>query len=103
MRARVHLLLRATDARVSRVFGWPRFRKQNNGEDQCSRVVARRTGISAMATANARAERGDRSVSTCGAKIADHPQLPRSAGAVPQSCGDHYKEPTRYARYRYFA
>jgi DNA repair photolyase len=56
-----------------------------------------------MAAADTRAERCDRSVSTRGEKIADHARLPRCARAVSQSCGDHYKEPSRHARYRYFA
>src|SRR5580765_3432368 len=56
-----------------------------------------------MAAADTRAERCDRSVSTRGKKIADHAWLPRCARAVSQSSGDHHKEPSRHARYRYLA
>ena len=41
LRARLHLLLCATDSRISRLFGRARFREQNHGENKCAGIVAR--------------------------------------------------------------
>src|SRR5439155_797331 len=61
------------------------------------------TGIAPLETASARDERCDRSVSTGREKVADYARLSRSVGKISQSGCDHHEEPSRDARYRFFA
>ena len=97
---RLHLLLRPSVPRVSRVLRRIGFRNEDRCEGKCARIAAARVVVEEMEAAGAGHERRHRSVSTGRTPTANHTQMPRSPHRISQSRRHHHKEPARHARHR---
>src|SRR5204863_2925979 len=75
LRALLHLLFRAADPRVSRIFSRSRFRITHHGEARRAAIARSRVVVAEMETAAPDDERGDRLLSTGRAQAADHSKL----------------------------
>ena len=89
LRARLHLLLCATDSRISGLFCRARFREQNHGENKCAGIIARRIGTAGLETAGACDERRS---ATCdlkliggGGEIRTHDTTKSTWGLTPET------------------
>ena len=89
LRARLHLLLRAADARVSRSFARPRFRDQALRQAQCRGAAARRAREARLPLRSDRARHQHRSVPADRARMEDHALAHRGAGRMRPSADDH--------------
>ena len=89
LRARLHLLLRAADARVSRSFAGPRFRDEALRQAQRRRVAARGAREARLSLRSDRARHQHRSVPADRARVEDHALADRSAGRMRASADDH--------------
>ena len=78
---------------ISRAGSWSRKTRRE--------LLAAELSSPKLEAADARDERRDRSLSAGRTQTADHPTLPRSAGAVSQSSRDHHEEPSGDARHRF--
>src|SRR5439155_26638305 len=75
LRARLHLLFRAADPRISRIFSRSRFRITNHGEAGCAAIARSRVVVAEMETAAPDDELGDRLLSTGRTQTAYHSEL----------------------------
>src|SRR3954462_14051635 len=100
MRARLHLLLRTANPRISRLFRRRGFRKSDSRER--ARAGAPRSGtlVAEMEAAASHDERRNRLLSADRAQDAAHPSLSGSTGEVSKPCRTSNEEPADYARYR---
>src|ERR1700730_13959009 len=96
----MHLLFRATDARVPGLFRRARFRIANHGET--GRAAVARSGIvlTEMETAVSDDERSDGLLSTDREKTEDHARLPGSFDKISKPGRDPYQEPISDPRHR---
>src|SRR5206468_7384124 len=101
VRAWLHLLFRAADARVSRIFCRPRFRITHHGEAGRAAIARGRVVVAEMETTTADDERRDRLLSTGRAQAADHSRLSRGAREISEPGWHPDQEPTGDARHRH--
>ena len=100
LRARLHLLLRAADARIPRPVRGPRLRDEDLREGRRARAAAGGAVGAVVAAEGAGDERRHRLLPADRAHAATHAAVPRGAGRVPQSGRHHHQERAGRARRR---
>ena len=100
LRARLHLLLRAADPRLSRPLAGRGFRNAAVREAQCSAAAPRRAVAAGLRMPADRDGHQHRSLSADRGAVADHPLGGRAAGRKPPPVHHHHQIRPRAARPR---